>query len=251
MEFLLGDFMTSVPIQALLTTKSDSNHDYHKAGMEGKRVVLTDEIPANRSFAEDQIKGLTGGDKINARRPYEVPYTFHSSHKLWMMGNHKPDIKGSDDGIWRRVHLIPWSVTIPKAEQRPKQDLLDDLKSELPGILNWAICGLISSRDIGLQPPEEVIKATEEYRSDNDQFSTFISENIIQDKGYKLHIDEIHKRYRIWCDQNGERPRYTSTRKLSAAFKDKKDLFKVEVDRKNKPFIRDFKLTKAFEDQEA
>jgi putative DNA primase/helicase len=250
-EYLLGDFMTSVPIAALLTTKSDNNHDYHKAGMEGKRVVLTDEIPANRSFAEDQIKGLTGGDKINARRPYEVPYTFQSSHKLWMMGNHKPDIKGTDDGIWRRVHLIPWSVTIPKAEQRPKQDLLDDLKAELPGILNWAIGGLIESRDIGLQPPAEVIKATEEYRADNDQLSTFLSENVIAEKGAKLHIDEIHKRYRVWCDRNGERPRYTSTRKLSAAMKEKKDLFHVEVDRKNKPFVRDFKLTEVFEDQDA
>jgi P4 family phage/plasmid primase-like protien len=244
-EHLLGDFMTSVPIAALLTTKSDNNHDYHKAGMEGKRVVLTDEIPANRSFAEDQIKGLTGGDKINARRPYEVPYTFQSSHKLWMMGNHKPDIKGTDDGIWRRVHLIPWSVTIPKAEQRPKQDLLDDLTAELPGILNWAIMGLISSRDIGLQPPLEVIKATEEYRADNDQLSTFLSENVIQDKGSKLHVDDIHKRYRLWCDRNGERPRYTSTRKLSAGLKEKKDIFKVEVDRKNKPFIRDYKMTEA------
>ncbi len=246
MEFLLGDFMTSVPIQALLTTKSDNNHDYQKANMEGKRVVLTDEIPINRSFAEDQIKALTGGDKINARRPYEVPYTFHSSHKLWMMGNHKPDVKGTDDGIWRRIHLIPWTVTIPKAEQRPKQDLLNDLKSELPGILNWAIDGLIQSRDVGLMPPEEVLKATEEYRSDNDQLATFMDENVVEEDGRKLFIADMHNRYKAWCESNGERPRYVSTRKLSAAFKDKKDAaYKVENDRNNKPFLRGFRLTES------
>ena len=233
LKMLLGELMTSVPIVALLAAKGDSNFDYHKASMEGKRVVLTDEIPEGRKLAENQVKALTGGDPINARRPFEQPYTFNPTHKLWLMGNHKPDVKGTDEGIWRRVHLVPFLVTIPEAERRPRHEVLAEFAAEISGILNWAIRGLLESRDIGLKPPPQVVAATQEYREESDQFGAFLAECTEPSPTAMTGIGALSKCYMVWCEQNGEVPRYRGTRQLRKVMKDRG--YHVEPDRNNHP----------------
>jgi len=232
-KLLLGELMTTVPIAALLAAKSDSNFDYHKASMEGKRVVCTDEIPEGRQLAENQVKAITGGDAVNARRPFEVPYTFYPTHKLILMGNHKPDIKGTDEGIWRRVHMIPFLVTIPKAEQRPRHEVMAEFQAEAAGILNWAIRGLLESRDIGLCPPAQVVEATAEYREESDQFGTFLAECTTKDINGRVGMASLSKCYGIWCDQNNETPRHRGTRALKKVMVERG--YHVELDRKNHP----------------
>jgi putative DNA primase/helicase len=240
LKILLGDLMTTVPIAALLAAKSDNNYDYHKASMEGKRVVLTDEIPEGRSLAEGQVKGLTGGDAINARRPFEQPYTFLPTHKLWLMGNHKPDIKGTDNGIWRRVHMIPFLVTIPDNERRDRHEIEAEFKSEASGILNWAIRGLIESRDIGLNPPQQVVDATKEYREESDQFGTFLNECTEKNIVGRCGIGSLAKCYAIWCEENSETPRHKGTRQLRKAMMERG--WHVESDRKNHPTVHGLQL---------
>jgi P4 family phage/plasmid primase-like protien len=235
LKILLGDLMTTVPIAALLASKSDNNFDYHKASMEGKRVVLTDEIPEGRKLAEGQIKGLTGGDDINARRPYEQPYTFRPTHKLWLMGNHKPEIRGTDEGIWRRVHMIPFLVTIPPHERIPRDEVTARFAAEAAGILNWAIRGLLEYRDIGLCPPPEVVAATAEYREESDQFGTFLTECTVKSVTARCKAGSLGKCYTTWCEQNGEIPRYQGTRQIRRVMIDRG--FHVELDRDKHPEI--------------
>lgn len=240
LKILLGDLMTTVPIAALLAAKSDNNFDYHKASMEGRRVVLTDEIPEGRSLADSQVKAITGGDPINARRPFEQPYVFMPTHKLWLMGNHKPEIKGTDEGIWRRVHMIPFLVTIPQNERRPRHEVLAEFEREAPGILNWAIRGLLESRDIGLCPPAQVVEATRQYREESDQFGTFLAECTEKDVTAELGVGRLAKCYSAWCEQNGEIPRYKGTRALRKVMAERG--WHIEPDRNDHPTIHGMRL---------
>ena len=240
LKILLGDLMTTVPIAALLAAKSDNNFDYHKASMEGRRVVLTDEIPEGRSLADSQVKAITGGDPINARRPFEQPYVFMPTHKLWLMGNHKPEIKGTDEGIWRRVHMIPFLVTIPENERRPRHEILGEFQDEAAGILNWAIRGLLESRDIGLRPPAQVVEATKEYREESDQFGAFLAECTEKSPAYFVKSGDLAKCYGVWCERNGEIPRYRGTRKLKSVMEDRGH--RSELDRNKHPVFPGLRL---------
>ena len=240
LKILLGDLMTTVPIAALLAAKSDNNFDYYKASMEGKRVVLTDEIPEGRKLADSQVKAITGGDAINARRPFEQPYAFFPTHKLWLMGNHKPDVQGTDEGIWRRVHMIPFTVTIPENERRERHEILGEFEAEAAGILNWAIRGLLESRDIGLKPPPQVVEATRNYREESDQFGSFLIECTEKDITGRCGIGSLAKTYAIWCDQNNEQPRYRGTRQLRKVMSERG--YHIEPDRNDHPTIHGIKL---------
>jgi len=240
LKILLGDLMTTVPIAALLAAKSDSNFDYHKASMEGKRVVLTDEIPEGRTLQDSQVKAITGGDAINARRPFENPYVFIPTHKLWLMGNHKPEVKGTDEGIWRRVNAIPFLVTIKESERRPRHELMTEFSREAAGILNWAIRGLIESRDIGLCAPEQVVEATREYREESDQFGTFLSECTDNDVLAAVKIERLSQAYKAWCERNSETPRYNGTRKIRKVMEERD--YVIKPDRNKHPMVMALKL---------
>lgn len=232
LKMLGGELMTTIAIEALLTKQSDNNFDYKKAMLEGKRIVVTDEIPESRLLNDSAIKSLVGGDEITARRPYEKPYTFEPTHKLWLVGNHKPEIKGVDYGIWRRIHLVPWAVTIPEEKRRPRHEVLADLRAELPGILNWAIRGYLDMLDGGgLRPPAQVQEATKEYQQDSDQFALFLEERTARDIGSEVLAARVLRVYLAWCQDNGEVARYRSSRKLCAYLKERGWLFRLNGDR--------------------
>jgi P4 family phage/plasmid primase-like protien len=215
LKMLGGELMTTIGIEALLTKQSDNNFDYKKAMLEGKRIVVTDEIPQNRTLGDSAVKSLVGGDEITARRPYERPYTFAPTHKLWLVGNHKPEIKGVDLGIWRRIHLVPWTVTIPEDKRRPRHEVLAELRAELPGILNWAIRGYLDMLEGGLKPPAPVKGATKEYQQDSDQFARFLEERTQAEQGVDTSAKDIHGAYLAWCEDNGEEVLYGTTNKVT------------------------------------
>ena len=248
LKMLIGDLMTTVPIEALMAKASDNNFDYRKAQMEGKRIVVSDEIPEERRLNESSIKSLVGGDDITARRPYEKPYVFTPTHKLWLVGNHKPKIAGTDHGIWRRVHLVPWLKTMPEDERRPRHEVLAEFRAELSGILNWAIRGYIDMIDQnGLHPPEAVIDATKEYQKDSDQFARFMEERTEQQWGLTSSLTQLRETYQAWCHDEGEEPRYHSNQKISHYLRDQGWEVSRSGNRKERHVlglhIRDYQLT--------
>ncbi len=207
--------MTTIPIAVLLGDKPDSNHDCYKATMEGLRLVKTDEIPEDKRLAEHHVKSLVGGDEVVAKRLYENPYKFKPTHKLWLVGNHKPQIRGTDHGIWRRIHLIPWTVTIPEEKKRPRHEVLAEFEKEKSGILNWAIGGLAELHlRGGLKAPKTVLNATEEYRTESDQLAQFLQQCAVQNESAKTKLKSILSVYKKWCEENGELPRYKSSQKI-------------------------------------
>lgn len=221
LRYLLGDQLsTMVDVNTLLGTSGDATMDYKKAMLEGKRLIITDELPDNKKINESMVKGLLGGEDIVARRPYERPYTFSPTHKIWMVGNHKPKISGVDHGIWRRIHLIPWEVTIPVAERKPRSEIWDIFKQELPGMLLRAIDGYLDFEERGgLCPPAMVKAATEEYRMEEDSLQQFMSERVIEMPGAHFPMRDLFTEYKNWCAASGETSVVDTANKLTRALK--------------------------------
>lgn len=240
---LLAGYHCSIAVSALLASQADSNVDYQKARLKGRRIAFTDEMPEGKSLNEAQVKAMTGGDAILARSPYEKPYEFTPTHKLWMVGNHQPEIKGTDHGIWRRICLVPFTRTIPAEQRRPRSEILAELRAELPGILNWALDGWEDFRANGLNPPESVRKATADYRASQDSFTAFADERLIKDSGAEIPMKELMNAYLAWCEDNKETPKMKVTRLLSSYLKEAGHEVGRNAD--NSSVLRGYKLNRA------
>lgn len=173
------------------------------ARLRGARSVIVTETSDGKRFDEGLIKRLTGGDKIAARFLHGEFFEFDPTHKLWLISNHKPVIKGIDYAIWRRINLIPFEVTFPKEKQ--DKELPAKLLKELPGILAWAVRGCLEWQQIGLAPPEKVKFATEEYKTEMDAVQRFIDECCKIDNSAFVTAKHLYEKYKNWSDQNGER----------------------------------------------
>jgi putative DNA primase/helicase len=154
---------------------TDSKHDRHPtelAALEGARLVVAQETDEGRKWAEARIKSLTGGDPVTARYMRGDFFTFTPKFSLIIAGNHKPSIQTVDEAMRRRLHLVPFNVTIPKEKRDP--DLVEKLEAELPGIMQWMIDGVTEYNRIGLNPPQSVLDATESYFEDENTLQQWV-----------------------------------------------------------------------------
>jgi putative DNA primase/helicase len=172
---LLGPDYAIKAAPDLLIAKPAGTHPTERADLWGKRFVACIETEEGRRMAETLTKELTGGDRIRARRMREDFWEFTPTHHVWLAGNHKPTITGTDNGIWRRIKLIPFNVAIREPDQDKK--LPAKLVEELPGILNWALAGCLEWQRSGLREPPIVQAATLEYSTEMDELGQFIDEH--------------------------------------------------------------------------
>jgi putative DNA primase/helicase len=201
---LLGDYAMQAAAEMLMVNdRRGASNDV--ARLNGPRFVATSETEDNQRFAESALKQLTGQDTIAARFLYAEYFEFRPQFKIWLAANHKPIIKGDDHAIWRRIHLIPFTVTIPENEQ--DKHLEAKLLKELPGILNWALAGCLEWQKSGLQPPLEVQAAVKEYRNDMDQFGQWVEECCVlspegKAQGVKAGATDLYQSYKWWAEEN-------------------------------------------------
>ena len=209
LQHLLGRDFAIQAAPELLLGKGANQHPTELADLAGVRVAICTEIDLGRRFGEALIKQLTGGDPIRARRMREDFWQFDPTHKIWVAANHKPGIRGTDHGIWRRIRLIPFNVTLPEGERDP--DLGHKLAKERSGILNWALEGCRLWQRDGLEAPPQVLQATEEYRQEMDIIGLFLSERCEEKSGANVSATELYKAYKSWCEESGERPQSQRT----------------------------------------
>ncbi len=215
-QAMLGEYSKSTSMQTFLVKQGDSaSNDI--ARLFGARFASTVEADEGKKLSEALVKQITGGDKMIARFLHKEFFEFTPQFKIWMGTNHKPVIKGTDNGIWRRIRLIPFTVTIPKEEQ--DGDLKDKLMKELSGILNWAIEGCLQWQKEGLNPPAEVVEATESYRAEMDTIKSFLNDCCIRKKESFIQSSALYEVYKRWCEMNREHE--LSQRALSLKLKDK------------------------------
>jgi putative DNA primase/helicase len=149
-----------------------------------------------------KVHPAAGGDRVKARRMRQDFWEFDPTHKVFMAANHKPIVRGTDIGIWRRIRLIPFTETI-SPEKQDKQ-LPEKLKKERSGILRWAVEGCLEWQHEGLQAPEEVRTATGEYRSEMDVLGAFLKECCEKDPYATVGVQDVFKAYQAWCEESGE-----------------------------------------------
>lgn len=203
MRGMLGDYSVTTPTDLLLSAR-DSAPGHALAILHGRRFVGCAETDAGRRLNESMVKNITGSDKIPARWLYGQPFEFDPTHKLFLATNHKPDIKGTDEGIWRRIHPIPFLRTIDPA--KVDDELEQKLRDEWPGILAWAVRGCLDWQDGGLRPPTAVIEARASYRQESDHIRRFIEDCCECIPGAQVATGKLFAVYRQWCEGEAEQP---------------------------------------------
>jgi putative DNA primase/helicase len=200
---LLGDYASATPTATFIKKGNGDQMTNDLARLRGTRFVTTTETEQGRRLSEPLIKQITGNDRITARFLYGEYFTFQPNFKIWMATNHKPVIKGTDHGIWRRIRLIPFTTRI--AEERQDKHLERKLMAEGLGILNWLLDGARLWHDEGLKAPRIVINATDEYRAEMDVIGDFLRDRCVFTAGRTMKARELFKTYQDWCDDNNER----------------------------------------------
>jgi putative DNA primase/helicase len=198
---LLGDYAIATPTETFMRKTGDQiTNDI--ARLRGTRFVTTTEAEQGKRLSEPLIKQITGNDVMTARFLYGEFFNFIPTFKIFMATNHKPVIKGTDHGIWRRIKLIPFTTRIE--EEKQDKHLEQRLMQEGPGILNWLLEGARQWCTGKLQAPAIVVNATDEYRSEMDVIGNFIKECCIQRPDCSIRARELFKVYQDWCEENNE-----------------------------------------------
>jgi putative DNA primase/helicase len=202
---VLGSYAAATPFD---TFEADSRNQYGNdlAALKGKRYVIASESEATRRLAEARVKLVTGQDPISCRFLYGEYFEYIPNFKVWLAVNHKPVIRGTDHGIWRRIHLLPFTQTFgDKPGERPMDKDLDlKLADELPGILNWLISGYSFWRKSGLRPPETVQAATAEYKRENDTIAGWLEDKVAEKPEGRVLAQEAYTDFREYMLGIGE-----------------------------------------------
>jgi P4 family phage/plasmid primase-like protien len=199
---ILGpDYAIKAPANFLLVKRGET-HPTELADLHGKRLVAAVETPDGGRLSESLVKELTGGDSIRARRMREDFWQFRPSHTVLLATNHKPQILGTDFAIWRRIRLVPFTITIPEPEQ--DKALAIKLRAEWPAILRWAVGGCIEWKANGLDAPAEVLAATDNYRADMDPLGDFIEECCVIGPQCEAKAGDLYRTYKTWAEARGD-----------------------------------------------
>jgi putative DNA primase/helicase len=198
---ILADFQKMAPIETFIASNVE-RHPTDLAGLRGARLVTAVETEQGRRWAESKIKSLTGGDKIAARFMRQDFFEFIPQFKLLIAGNHKPSLRSVDEAMRRRLHLIPFIVTIPETER--DNQLAEKLQQEWSGILQWGIEGCLEWQRNGLSPPAIVRKATNDYLANEDGIAAWIEDECwINSSGWEM-TSRLFAAWKAWADRSGE-----------------------------------------------
>lgn len=212
LQRLTGEYGVNTRTETIMQRR-ESGIPNDIARLAGARYVAVNEVSDGQRLNESLVKDLTGGDTVTARFLHREFFDFRPAFKLWIRGNHKPQIRGTDHGIWRRIHMVPFTVTIPDDEK--DAHLGEKLAEEMPGILAWAVRGCLAWQREGLNPPAEVLAAVKEYREEMDILGAFLDERCMAHERMRVTAKAIYAEYRQWCDDNGQQP--YSQRRLGQA----------------------------------
>lgn len=200
---VVGNYAINIQPETIMakpfSNTSGPNNDI--ARMKGARLITSSEPDDGMRLSEGLVKQLTGGDKVTARKLYGDYFEFVPTGTIWISTNHKPLVRGTDDGIWRRLLFVPFLVQIPNDKKDPK--LKQKLLREGPGILNWAVDGALMWQREGLHPPEIVRQDTNAYREEMDTIGSFLNEVAEQGPGFTCTFADVSRTFDCWERING------------------------------------------------
>lgn len=215
MSLLAGEYYNEADPK-VFERKKDSGTGEELAALRGARLVVTSETDDGYHLNESRIKAITGEDAISCRNLYGHRFTYRPKFKVHLQTNHKPGIKGHDDGVWRRPKLLPYKVSFKGREDRT---LKSTLRNELPGILARAVRGAIAYCEQGLGVAKVVIEETEAYRKEMDVIGMWIEECTVEHVGGRLYGKDAYNSYEEWCKDSGLSA--MSKKRLTMSLKDR------------------------------
>jgi putative DNA primase/helicase len=201
LKHVLGEYAAKAPRFLLFKTVAP-RHETELTVLYGRRMVFCAEVEENQKLDEGLVKDITSADPISGRRMREDHWEFPPTHKGHVGCNYKPRIDGSDDGIWRRVHLIPWNFKLGPEHK----DILAKLQLEEEGILAWMVRGHLRWKKHGLMPPEEVLQATQQYREESDSVGEFLRACCAFGVERWVSNEKLRDTYERYCQENGVHP---------------------------------------------
>lgn len=188
----------------LLLARAGNAHPTEKAALFGKRLVVCTETGEGRRFDETIVKELTGGDTVTARRMREDFWSFRPTHSIVLCTNHRPRVIGSDNGIWRRLRMVPFDRTFAEHEQDTR--LPERLRADASAVLSWMVRGCLEWQAEGLGGCEPIAAATASYRAEQDVIGRFVAEACVVDAAAKVKANEFRDALTRWCGEEGEKP---------------------------------------------
>lgn len=199
----LGNYAHAFDPKLILQQKYEG-HPTNIASLFGVRFAYSSEVDQGAALDEGRVKAITGGDVMTARFMRKDEFSWTPTHKLWIATNHLPVIKGQDKGMWRRVIVLPFDVTVPDDK---RDNLLEEkLQAEAPSILAWAIDGAVEYLRYGLNPPAEVQMASAHYKQEQDSTSLFLLEMTTPIAGAHCPSGDLYLAYKRWSEDNGNQP---------------------------------------------
>jgi putative DNA primase/helicase len=198
---ILGNYARHTPTETLLARNKGGEIPADVARLDGPRFVTASEVDKGRRLAESLIKELTGQDTVSARFLWGHFFDFQPQFKLFISTNNKPQVRGTDDAIWRRIHFVEFPVQIPKEEC--DTDLPDKLLAEAPGLLAWMVRGCMDWYKHGLEVPEEVRQATAAYRAEMDALQEFLEDACLVGPGLSATAKALYEAYTDWAGDQG------------------------------------------------
>jgi putative DNA primase/helicase len=200
---IMGSYAASASIELFAKRKTEK-HPEELAQLCGVHLVVADETNQGRAWDEAALKHLVSGDTVRAREMRQNSFEYTPRFKICVSGNHKPVIGAVDKAMRRRIHLVPFTVEIPDNERN--LHLRDDLKEEWPGILWKLLQGQRDWKRNGLQPPEAVLTATEEYVGEEDSVAQWLAEDTMVDLDVRTPTAVLYQDWQVWAKNAGEPP---------------------------------------------
>lgn len=202
---MLGEYAARCQADTVMQRDKNNSARSDLARLQNKRLVVSEEPNDGCRLNEGIVKQMAGGtdNKLTVRFLYGSEFEFVPQFKIIMSTNYKPTIKGTDNGIWRRIRLIPFNALFEKSQQ--DKTLPDKLKKEMPGILNWAIAGAVGWYAEGLPPCPLIDTAVQEYRAEMDRIQQFVDDCLHIDADSSIQAATLYSVYKQWCQEQGDR----------------------------------------------
>ena len=213
-KYVLGDYAAKFKTEVLISSeRNPQGHDADLISFQGLRFAFCNETSEGKFLNEQQVKELVDEGTLTGRVPYgKKQISFPITHKIEIAGNHAPIVRGTDDGIWRRIIVFNWPIKFhdpndshPEGFTGPFRDpnLLDKLKAEASGILNIWLKGYQEWKKSGLQVPDSLRKATNIFRADSDLLGQWLEESCVIAANQKIDKKLLYRAYRRWCEEGG------------------------------------------------
>ena len=203
---VMGDYAQMAAPRLLIKSKYE-RHTTELAELQGRRLIFSTETGENGELDEEKMKWLTGGERIRARFMRQDNFEFPRTWIVFLVTNYKPAIRGTDEGTWRRIRLVPWEEVLPPDKRMPQEEIVKLLLEERDGILQWIVEGLKDWKEDHRWKAEEVLIATEKYREEEDVLREFLNERCEFKRSYSVEVGELYSEYLMWCQENGEDPK--------------------------------------------